>query len=270
MTAQAKCWRLLIASLTLSFLLGACASSSQAAQPGERQALAMAMWQQRCKSAGEFIHHSVDGVAGIALLKIRTGVNFSNQFRLDDPYGSDSTNDEYLLNFLRGFYHQDGVASLPGSPPRIGYRFVEARDPKDGSLYRYTGRFEEPWLTNKSYLKGYIRFVLDKTPIEAFSARYGVTFDDISTREERELWIAGSSLKVIDLQTQAVIAERVGYMVDAAQGSRARQREPWLFAADNACPDFNRRLARRMPGPAFVAQPGQTLDFVETVLKPAN
>lgn len=231
---------------------------------------AVAMWQERCKKAGEFIHRTVDNVDGIALLKVRTANQFDDQFQLDDPYGHDSINEEYVLNFLRGYYHQRGEPVRQGFAPRIGYRFVEAHGPStDGRLYRYTGRFEEPWLTNKSYLKGYIRFVLDKTPINAFSARYGVTFDDISTREERERWIAGSSLKVIDLKNQMLIAERVGYMVDAAQGSRAGQRSPWLLAAQNACPDFNRNNLRPVPGPAAVAQVGQTLDFVEKVLTPS-
>jgi hypothetical protein len=48
--------------------------------------------------------------------------------------------------------------------------------------------------TNKSYFKGYIRFVLDKNPASGPAPRYGVTYDDISTRKEREYWIAGSSL----------------------------------------------------------------------------
>ncbi len=90
-----------------------------------------------------------------------------------------------------------------------------------------------------------------------------MTFDDISTREDREYWIAGSSLKVIDLANNEVIAERIGYMVDWAQGSRAGGRSPWLFAADNACPRFSDRNGSS-------AQSYQALDFVEQVLKPAN
>lgn len=254
--------------LAASLLLLSCGDASGIDKSQQRRA--MALWEERCKTSGEFIHQTVTGVEGIALLKVRSSTNHGDQFRLDDPYGHDSMNEQYLLNFLRGFYHQDGAASPRGFAPRTGYVFVEAHDPKDGRLYRYTGRFEEPWLTNKSYLKGYIRFVLDKAPIEAFTARYGVSFDDISTREERELWIAGSSLKVIDLKTQALVAERVGYMVDWAQGSRAGHRSPWLFAADNACPDFNRNNLRPVPGRGASAQLGQTLDFVEKALKPKS
>jgi hypothetical protein len=90
-----------------------------------------------------------------------------------------------------------------------------------------------------------------------------VTYDDISTREERDYWIAGSLLKVIDLQTNEVMAERIGYMMDRGQGNTGGGRSPWLFAADNACPVF---------GPEKVGlsrsfhQPSQTRNFVEQVL----
>jgi len=65
-------------------------------------------------------------------------------------------------------------------------------------------------------------FVLEKVPAPSGAPRYGVTYEDISTREERDHWIAGSSLKVIDVQSGEVLAERIGYKIDRAQGSRAR------------------------------------------------
>jgi hypothetical protein len=269
--------------LSLALLLGACASDPRAAPPSERQATARAMFQERCKKAGEFIHRTVENVEGVYLLKVRATTNFEDQFKLDDPYGHDSTNDEYLLNFLRGFHHQRSTTAEPGFPPRVGYLYIEAQDPEDGKRYRYTGgvkavrkkdvtapaiQFE--LRRNSNYDLNIYEFVLDKTPASGLAPRYGVTYDDISTREEREYWIAGSSLKVIDLHTNEVIAERIGYMVDWAQGSNTGGRSPWLFAADNACPDFNRNRLRRVPGPSGSAQAGQTLDFVEKALKPSK
>lgn len=238
-----------------------------------RQETAMRMWKERCETkAGVTIHRTENNVDGIFLMKIRPGgvPNYGDQFKMDDPYGKDSTDDIYILNFLKGFYHQrTDQPVVPGAPPREGFKFVEAIDPKDGLRYRYTGRVEEPWQTNKSYLKGYTRFVLDKAPSDSPMPRYGVTYDDISTHEEREYWIAGSSLRVIDLQTNEVIAERIGYMVDWAQGSTAGFRSPWLFAADYACPGFqwNPNVPVRH---ASGEQPGQTLIFVEQVLKPSK
>lgn len=257
--------------LSLS-LLGACTSGPQAAQPNERQVKAMAMWQERCKTAGEKIYKTVDNVEGVYLMKLRPkGTNFGDQFKVDDPYGRDLDSDGYIETFVRDSYAKMRSPNPnPDWPPRLGYFYVEAQDPKDGQRYRYTGRVEEPWQTNKSYLKGYTRFVLDKVPAHGSLPRYGVTYDDISTREEREYWIAGSSLKVIDLQTNEVIAERIGYMVDWAQGSQAGGRSPWLFAADNACPSFQRFKNPVVQNRGASNQSWQTLDFVEKVLKPSK
>lgn len=275
--------RPLALALGVVLMLSACAIRPSATRPSERQATAQAMFAERCKNAGEKIYKTVEGVEGIYLMKIRTTTNFNDQFKLDDPYGHDSTNDEYVLNFLRGFHHQRSNSLGPGFPPRMGYLYVEALDPKNGQRYRYTGglkvvrkkdaaapgvQFE--LARNPNYDLNIYEFLLDRVPVAGPAPRYGVTYDDISTREEREYWIAGSSLKVVDLQTNEVIAERIGYMVDWAQGSRAAGRSPWLFAADNACPDFNRNRLRRVPGPGGSAQAGQTLDFVEQVLKPSK
>lgn len=252
-------------------LLGACSSGLQVAQSSERQAKAMAMWQVRCKTAGEKIYKTVENVEGIHLMKIRTTTNFGDQFKLDDPYGHDSTGDTYILSFLQGFYHQRNEAPVPGSPPRTGYRYVEAQDATDGKRYRYRGRIEQPGLTDTRYSADYKRFVMEKTEATSSAPRYGVTYDDISTQADREYWIAGSSLKVVDLQTNEVIAERVGYMVDWAQGSQAGQRSPWLFAADNACPGFQWNPGFQVPsGRGAGEQGGQTLTFVEKVLKPSR
>ena len=276
----------LLALLLSAGLLGACGSGPRVAQPSERQAKAMAMWQERCKTAGEKIYRTVEGVEGIYLMKVRTTTNFGDQFELDDPYGRDSMGDTYLLNFLRGFYHQRNEKTISGEPPRTGYAYVEAIDPKDGQRYRYTAaktavrkmdatapNVQVDLKRDPNFDLNIYEFLLAKVPAPGLAPRYGVTYDDISTREEREYWIAGSSLKVVDLQTNEVIAERIGYMVDWAQGSRAGGRSPWLLAANSACPDFYRNyqgLMAEQRRHASSAQDYQTLDFVEKVLKPSK
>lgn len=233
------------------------------------------MWEERCKKSGEFIHKTVEGVEGIYLVNLRTrynhGESAEDQFALTDPYGNDVVGDGYISNFLRDSFYYADKSKLPvGFPPRTGYRYVEAVDPKDGKLYRYTGRVEEPWRTDQRYATGTRIFVMTRHEVTARTARYGIKFEDISTREEREHWIAGSSLKVIDLETNEVLAERVGYMVDWAQGARGGGRSPWLFAADNACPAFAKRLNQPQKNPVRGAgdQTRQTPDFAEQVLKP--
>lgn len=258
----------------------------QVDQYKERLAKAKAMFEERCKTAGEKIQKTVEGVDGIYLMKVRTTTNFGNQFELDDPYGHDSTGDQYLLNFLKGYYHQRNEQLVTGSPPRTGYHYIEAQDSKDGQRYRYTGgmkvvgqkdlnhpNIQRALQLDPKFDVNNYDFALSKAPVPGTPPRYGVTFDDISTREDREFWIAGSSLKVVDLQTNEVIGERIGYMVDWGQGNQSGGRSPWMYAADNACPGFqwnpNFPITRSTGGGA-TEQPGQTLIFVEKVLKPSK
>jgi len=266
-----------LAALLLTCTLSACGSFGRAAEAKERLAKAQAMFAERCKTAGEKIHRRVEDVEGVLLLKLRPeGVNYGDQFALTDPYGADLGGQAYIGSFLRGNYRTVGNSTpAPGSPPRLGYSYVEVIDPDDGQRYRYTGSVREVEATSSILIGGNgqkfksTSFVLDKVPAPGPAPRHGVTYDDISTREDREHWIAGSSLKVIDTQTNEVIAERVGYMVDLGQGNNSGGRSPWLHAASHACPSFARNPLVPLPTEqAARAQIRQTQDFVEKVLEP--
>ena len=257
--------------LLLIGLLTACsghlAETSNSRDPKARLARAEAIFQERCKTAGEKIYRTAEDVEGVFLMKIRpSGVNYGDQFKLDDPYGHDSTGNEYIKSFLYG-RNSSGYLTQPDKEIRRGYRYVEAIDPADGRRYRYTGSVREVE-ERLSGLSGggtvrITKFALDKTPAQGSQPRYGVTYDDISTREEREYWIAGSSLKVIDLKTNEVMAERIGYMMDRGQGNSSGGRSPWLFAANDACPSF-RQGSSKNPGAFYQIE--QTRNFVEKVL----
>lgn len=261
--------------------LAACAGIGQPSA-SDRLATAQAMFAQRCQTAGEKIYRTVDNVEGIYLLKLRPTQNFGGQFDLDDPYGNDLSGDGYIESFLRGSFGAGANRTfVAGAPSRFGYRYVEAIDQKDGNRYRYTGstkvvgrkdaaayNVQIELKSNPSYDLNIYAYVLERTVTTGPTPRYGVTYDDVSTREEREYWIAGSSLKVIDLQTNEVIAERVGYMIDQGQGGTSGGRAPWQMAADHACPSFFRNPNYPPRGPAFAVQARQTEDFVEKVLKP--
>lgn len=255
---------LLGSAMASVLLLTACAGGAQVKEARARQEKAIAIWEEHCKTAGEFIHKTVDNVEGIYLIKARpSGSNYVEQYKLNDPYGEDFTiPGAYVESFLKGSYEAGHSFHKDSDGRHLGYSFVEAKDQQTGQRYRYTGRLEEPWQTNKHYLKGYMRFVTDKVPASGNAPRYGVTYDDISTHEDRDYWIAGSSLKVVDLKTNEVIAERIGYMVDWTQGASAGVRSPWETAIDAACPAFPMR-----PGTRY--QAGQTDTFVEKVLRPA-
>ncbi|MCF8152442.1 MAG: hypothetical protein K9K30_01635 [Burkholderiaceae bacterium] len=268
---KAKWIRQFAAALLVAVATAVCAQSALGKEdPKARLAKAEAMFQERCKKAGEFIHRTAENVEGVFLMKQRPDhINFGDQYRMDDPYGNDSGGETYIKTFFTGYYRN----SSP--PPPKGYRYVEALDEKGGQRYRYTGSMKAVRrmdVTAKGVQMALERdpnfdlniyaYVLDKVPAPGKPPRYGVTYDDISTREERDYWIAGSSLKVIDLQTNEVMAERIGYMMDRGQGNTGGGRSPWLLAARNACPAF-----RSAPGIPPI-QADQTRRFVVRVLQP--
>ncbi|MBX3124924.1 MAG: hypothetical protein KF854_17670, partial [Nitrospira sp.] len=197
------------------------------------------------------------------LMKVRPKhVNFGDQYAMDDPYGRDMGGDGYIKSFLEG-KDLAGYVNVK-NVVQAGYRFVDVVDEKDGKRYRYTGQAEEAVKRDPSYATGYYVFVLEKTLAIPPYPRYGVTYDDISTREDRDHWIAGSSLKVIDLEASEVIAERVGYIVDPGQGNISGGRSPWIIALDYACPNLF-KYGKASPGEH--AYPlDQARNFVEKVL----
>ncbi len=261
--------------LSLSTLTALAQKTPTAEDAKARLAKAEAMFQERCKKSGEFIHRTAENIEGILLMKLRPNeINYGDQYKMNDPYGRDLGGEGYIQSFARGFETRQAQFP-PGSPNRYGYRYVDAIDPNDGKRYRYVGSIKEVTHTSSILMGGDGKstfktqdFVLDKIPAPDPAPRYGVTYDDISTREERDYWIAGSSLKVIDLKTNEVMAERIGYMMDRGQGNTSGGRAPWLLAANNACPNFARNPNRPPTSHEWSSQEIQTEDFVEKILKP--
>ena len=246
----------------------------------EKEDHARAIYEERCKSAGVFIHRTAENVDGVFLMKVRKEYALRRK-DMEDPYGQDETKDDYIQTFLAGRDEKEKLQIMYGyveeKPVEVtpGYRIVDAIDPKDGQRYRYKRTFVlVPWdeLLWKQNIREMIRknpnfeiptrkkLVLVKEPATAPFPRYGVIYEDISTPEDREYWVAGSSLKVIDLETNEVMAERIGYMFDPAQGEKGWG-DPWHRGLYNACPAF--------PGKVhYKTGIYQTRNFVEQVLKP--
>ncbi|QBC29513.1 LapA family protein [Methylomonas sp. LW13] len=162
--------------------------------------------------------------------------------------------DGYIKSFLNdgGFGLQCWVGNTNRCKQQPAFKYVEAIDPGDGKRYRYTGSWQRhDKVTGKEWSEllrkvGYIPrelleptkhddgtwydLVLTREPAGDPPPRYGVTYDDLETPEERKMWIAGSALKVIDLQTGELLGERIGYLHDRGGGSVAGGRQPWSFA----------------------------------------
>jgi hypothetical protein len=232
---------------------------------------ALARFEMRCKGAGEKITRTVENVDGVVWMKWRDKLDVNDdydQFKQFDPFGRDCTEQGCIEQLLRV---TSGADKNPEEAARrkAGYRFVETIDPADQKRYRYVGTIGLRWSaeeierhkkeTGQEPPAFSHTFHTKRSPIESYTARYGIAWDDISTREDREHWVAGGSLKVIDLQTNEVIAERIGYMMDQGQGSRAGFRTPWRMAERTACPVFldGRRGA-------------ESRSFVQKVLQPSK
>lgn len=241
----------------LALLLNACNPFEKSAQ---------AIFEEKCQTvAGEKIYKTVEGVDGVLLIKVRPkagekewadpmwpGAAFAQEFRAEEYIKSfmwfeHPGSDKPITTTHRGFLN-DRPSNLPG------YRYLEVIDEKDGTHYRYTGRWEEPWKKDKSYLKGYVKFYLDRTLATDPNPRYGVTFEDHVLPEERKRWIASSTVKVIDLQTNEILGEMTRYAWSRGGPSSANP-SPWLSAYQ--CPRELGRFA-------------QTRQFVDQILIPVG
>ena len=216
----------------------------------QRYAKAKALFDERCKTAGEKIYRTVEGVEGLLLMKVRPEkINFSDQYAMDDPYGTDYSGDGYPSSMLWG---RNEKGELRGTVKGGNtYKFVVARSKDKDKYLRY--ELGEP--------KSNGEFETIKTSTSN-APRFGVTFEDLSKPIDRENWIAGSRLQVVDSTNGDVLGERIGWMLDPALGDTSGGRSPWAFAAYNACPSFP-KLHERYP-----VQEGQTRNFVEKILKP--
>lgn len=247
-------------SLALALSLTACQGPQTQAERSAREAAVAratkgrALFEEKCRTvAGIKIHRKVSDVDGILLLRVRPkrgDRELADQTWPGAAFARESTGDEYIATFL-GFEYApgNGLTGQPGTITdqergyistdrrpggRRGFRFADVLDPKDGVRYRFTGRWQEPWQTDHSYLKGYIKFYLDKQPANEPAPRYGVTFEDYVVPEERALGLASSTVKVLDLQTHEVLGEYIRYAWSTSAPTSSNP-VPWLTAY--RCPD---------------------------------
>ena len=91
---------------------------------------------------------------------------------------------------------------------------------------------------------------LTKQRTRSPASRFAAVWEDISTPEDRSYWVAGSRLRIIDLLTESLVAERVGFVI--GEGSWATARAP-----GRTCP-------------AIVNGTYEDRGFVLSVLKPGE
>ena len=199
-----------------------------------------AEFNQLCRTkAGYKINRVVTEVEGIRLIKVRHTIKDGDMLAPGAAFAAEAEDDEYISRFLS--YRYPSVTSDNSYPVNVysdnhsipGFRYVDVLDEKDGNYYRYTGRWDEPWKYDKSYLKGYIKFFLDKSHSPKPLARYAVTFEDSVIPEERAKGFASSKVIVLDMQTNEVLAEMVRYVWGPSKPTSYTP-NPWLTT--DKCP----------------------------------
>lgn len=216
---------------------------------------------ERCKTAGNKIDRTVEDVEGIMLLKVRNRINSLNDADPMYPGAAlymERKGKDYIMSFLE--YERPDPdyprrrAQLIDVPTELpGYKYVDVISPEDGHRYRYTAELAPELKSARGYV-----YRLSKQPAVGKLPRYAVTFVDDIDPHLRKHWIAGTTIKVIDTDTDEVIAEQVRYLFDSGLGGTGGFRSPWGWAAHygSGCPQAQGSLGT------------QTRFFVDTVLKP--
>ena len=198
----------------------------------ERYAKAKALFDERCKTAGEKIYQTADGVKGVFLRNVRADdklVNEANPKWPDAGLPNERSGEEYIATFLMWEHNQDkknprgGLNFTPSDLP--GYEYVDVLG-GDGLVYRYT--LAEPGNPDSTKLS--------KSTLRGEPARYTVSYVNILNDSDRQSWVAGTTVTIVDAQTSKVMAESTWYALEPGQGSKAGARQPWRFA--QTCPEL--------------------------------
>lgn len=201
------------------------------------------------KHGGDKIYRTVDNVEGVFQMK---ALNPSQDFQWSDQYGMA---EPWALAFEA--YPDNGWLGVKGK----GYWFIE-QQPRFGSPpgppFRRSLLVATPVIAPINMPdavtsdKG-IALKRGDIQVQTLKSRYGYTTEDLTTPELRKRWIGGGKLKIIDLQTKEVLAERTGYY--RATGPQVRM----AWAPGIPCP----------PGPSRLVD-APTVGFILAVLRPPS
>ena len=217
----------------------------------KRYEKAKALFDERCKSAGEKIYKTVEDVEGVLLLNVRAkgsrDADRHNPAWPDAALPDEMVGEGYIYTFIdwehqqrppeRG-YLNSSPEDRSGFLVLNGYSFVDVREAK-GVTYRYT----------RTIANNVIR-----APVTGAIARYAVSFRNMTDPIDRPQWVAGTVVTITDTHTDEVIAQKTWYAFEPGLGSTVGARVPWGYAIQ--CPAHRGWSS------------GQTRMFVDQVLKP--
>lgn len=225
-------------------------------------------FESLCRSAGTKVFSTAENVHTIALQAPRgntTPDDLKDPKFKGDVYGafdveSSESAERRLVETYLTKKEWEELWYVPTQEIFLRYPQVEIPAEHEGKqgFYRYLD----------TSVGSYQKF--SKTFVEIPESRYYVKWEDISTPQDREHWIAGSKWSIIDLKSGAVMAERIGYAIDLAQGrtqfgtsgAAGSPALPWIRAGHV---QYNNRIQSNS---CPVKTELHNLDFVRSVLKP--
>lgn len=195
------------------------------------------------KYGGDKVYKTVDNVEGVFQMKAYNpdgDFQWADQYGMAEPwalahYGDFGSSLSHLGTNGRGHWfieRQPGYGLSEGPPYR---RYL---------LASTTSKVNNPDADAVISAEG---FALERqeVKVQILKSRYGYTTEDLSTPELRKRWIGGGKLKIVDLQTKEILAERIDFY--RATGPQVKM----AWTAGVSC-----RRGESIPG------------FIRSVLKP--
>lgn len=200
----------------------------------QRDAYAKEAWayfKKLCdEKSGEKIYKTHTGVKSVLVVKPlppATERDLFDKFWMGDPYSDATPWDRRGEQQGQTLIGQQRFISGRGE---IGFEFFEQKiTANDGQAFQRVEPSQVP------------PYFVSKSSIQKPASRFGVSWEDISTAEDRKYWVAGSRFRVIDLIDNSIVAERIGFFIEAGFGSTAGQRRPWLTSRgpSTTCPSLS-------------------------------
>ena len=205
-----------------------------------------AVFDERCKNAGETIYQTVQDVEGITLLKVwgdspndNAHTKMTKQWEfagLPDEMGEEGYIESFLYWWVASYMDNDVFVSSyhPFTNKKLmdeykktdfvnqGYHFVDVLQ-HNGSYLRYR-LTDDAWQINKKMVNK--------------PARYAVTFDNPIIQEDRNRWIATTIVTILDTETNTILAKKQWYSFEETRGQRYLEPTQWLGAI--VCPKTER------------------------------
>jgi len=219
-----------------------------------RYAKARAIFDERCKTAGEKIYHTAENVEGITLLNLIPESSYLDYF---DPMWEAAALEKgpsgmkYLEEYLQWEVKKkdsDKRGDLSNYDERPGKHTAEKRywgfdsdlapDEEIFSGYRYVdvkqpySRYRRYWYPDDAVRED-PRVIL-RSPVKGKPSRYAVEYVPIIDPKDREEWIAGATINIYDMETDTLMASKTWYAFETGFGQEGH-RLPWVEAI--YCPD---------------------------------